>query len=155
MEERWTSICDANWQYLKLIVNWSLKSWWNCGSNLKKKKSQLSRKSRSNIAVKDNHNWPKKGTFDEAEASKVPPPNPVRGVPFKEDITDSNIGSTSWLTASSGFEWTHAQQSSPTSATAPGRIFVLTNLEIFFKAYWQWRERQHISQEIVVTIKYF
>ena len=84
----------------------------------------------------------KRNTFVERQASEVPlPPNPVTGIPFKEDITDNKIGSIRCVTASSGFEWTHAQQSSPTSAIAPGRIFVLTNLEIFFKACKWYKEK--------------
>lgn len=38
---------------------------------------------------------PKNATLVEAESSKVHhPPNPLCGVPFKEDITDTIIGST-------------------------------------------------------------
>jgi hypothetical protein len=44
-------------------------------------------------------------TLIETLASGIPlPPNPVAGVPFKEDITDDKIGSTREATASSGFE---------------------------------------------------
>lgn len=44
-------------------------------------------------------------TLAETEGSEIPlPPNPVTGVPFKEDITDDRIGSIRLTTASSGFE---------------------------------------------------
>lgn len=63
------------------------------------------------------------------------PPKPVRGLPSKADIIEDKRGSTTWLTANSGFECMQAQHSSPTSDIAPGRIFVFKNLEIFLIAY--------------------
>lgn len=73
-------------------------------------------------------------TFVETDASKrLPPPKPEIGVPSKEDNMVVNIGLIRWTAASSGFDKTQAQQRRPTSVVAPGRIFELTNLDIFLK----------------------
>jgi len=54
-------------------------------------------------------------------------------VPSKEDMIFIKIGLKRWNEASSGYEYTQAQQRSPTSEVAPGRIFALTNLAILFR----------------------
>lgn len=77
----------------------------------------------------------KRHTLLKDDSLKFPlPPKPVSETPFKDDITEDKRGSTRLLIASSGFAWMHAQQSRPTSAIAPGRIFIFRNLETFFIA---------------------
>lgn len=49
-------------------------------------------------------------------------------------MTDNKIGPIRCRAASLGLALTQAEQRSPTSEVAPGRTFVLTNLEIFFSA---------------------
>lgn len=44
------------------------------------------------------------------------------------------IGLIRWTAASSEFDKTEAQQRSPTSVVAPGRIFEFTKMDIFLKA---------------------